>query len=279
MNGRAFLILLAVVVCHSPSRIFATDVVFSGNSGFGLEGSAIGSQSGGLIAFNTEDISTANVPFDFPGNLDAVHILENGNYLVSYHSEITIAGFTFDDDHIVEYDVSSNEVTSFFDYAGILTSPADADIDAFFLLSNGNHVFSNRNDGSIGGLDITSNDLVEYNPTTGEASIFWDGSLIKEGDRFNNLSGASLFADDVLALSVSTGGTPDISIGGQAFQRNEIVLYDMAADSGSLLVGNELLSATAVNGIHIGQAVVVPEPATECWFVCFLALGFFRRKR
>ena len=72
----------------------AANVVFSANSGFGLEGSAIGAQSGGLVSFDTDDISTASVPFDFPGNLNAVHVLGSNNYLVSYHSEVTINGFT-----------------------------------------------------------------------------------------------------------------------------------------------------------------------------------------
>ena len=223
--SRILLVLCCIQI--ASMHTLATNLVFSGNAGFGLDGSAIGSQSGGLISVDLDDITTATVPFDFPGNLDAVHILDNDNYLVSYHSEVTIGGFTFDDNHIVEYDVETNVVTSFFDYADVLTSNADSDIDAFFLLPNGNHVFSNASDAEIAGLQISNNDLVEYNPTTGDASIFFDGDLIQNGDRFNNLSGASLFADGVLALSVSTGGTPLITLGGQDFQRDDIVLYDM----------------------------------------------------
>ena len=262
-----------------PSFAQATNVVFSGNSGFGLEGSSVGSQSGGLISFDTDDIGSAHVPFDFPGNLNAVHVRENGNYLVSYHSEVTIGGFTFDDDHIVEYDLDTNLVTSFFDYAGTITTAADADIDAFFLLPNGNHVFSNATSAVVGGLEITANDLVEYNPTTAEASIYFDGELIQDGDRFNNLSGASSYAQDVLALSVSTGGTPAITLGGQGFRRDDIILYDRNNGTASLLVNENLLSATAINAIHIGTAVTVPEPASACWALSLAILMRWRTTR
>lgn len=262
--------MLFASVCH------ATNVVFSANAGVSIEGSPVSVQGGGLISFDTSDVASAHVPFDFPGNLDAVHVLDNGNYLVSYHSEVTIAGFTFDDDHIVEYDVESNVVSSFLDYAGIIDSAADSDIDAFFVLPNGNHVFSNATDAIVGGIEITANDLVEYNPGTGQASIYFDGGLIQDGDRFNNLSGASLFSEDVLALSVSTGGSPVITLGGQGFQRNEIVLYDRSTAVGSMLAGGDLIS-TPVDAIHIGTSATVPEPRSG-FFVGWLATLFLARR-
>ena len=270
-------LLVASCLCLLVSDIAsATNVVFSGNSGIGIEGSAIGAQSGGVISFDVNDLSTAYVPFDFPGNLDAVHFLDNGNFLLSYHSEVTIGGLTFDDDHIVEYDVESDRVTSFFNYAGIINSAPDSDIDAFFLLPNGNHVFSNVTDAVGGELAVSSNDLIEYNPEAGVASLYFDGDLIQDGDRFNNLSGASLFAEDVLAVSVSTGGTPEITLGGQGFQRDDIVLYDMKSGTGSMLVGDTLL-ATAVNAIHIGPTVGVPEP--DSLSIVFLGLWLVARRR
>ena len=260
----------------------AVEVVFSANTSFGLDGGGVTVQGGGLIAFDPANLNSGRVPFDFPGNLDAVHILNDGDYLVSYHSEVTIGGLTFDDQHVVRYDVDSDTTTSFHDYSGLFEQSSEADIDAFFLLPNGHHVFSNVGDARIGGLDFSDMDLVEFDPSSGAVSLFFDGDLIEGGDRFNNLTGASLVGERQLALSVATGGVSDMTLGGVTFQRNDIIVYDLDSGIASTLVDGDIARSSpktpAVSAIHIGPSVVVPEPHNS-WLLGVLVVTAILRQR
>jgi|GEM_PF-6713671 len=101
-----------------------------------------------------------------------------------------LGGLTFLDGDVISYCGDTNGASLLFAESNI--SPS-ADIDAFTILDNGNYLLSVLFNGRmLGGLTFDDGDLVEYNPTTGVASIFF----LTEAD----FTGATTNAGDINAV-------------------------------------------------------------------------------
>ena len=81
--------------------VSANEVVISVTNPSGLQGNmALGFESSQATAFDTSNHGSATVLFDSTANLDAFHIRENGNFLVSAQIGYTIDGVMFEDGEI-----------------------------------------------------------------------------------------------------------------------------------------------------------------------------------
>jgi hypothetical protein len=165
------------------TNIVAVHVLDNGNIILSTEGSAT---LGGLI-FNAGDLVEYNPTTDtailfFNGNLflggseniDAVHILDSGNIVLSSSDGATLGGLTFGGGDLAEYNPITDTATMFFD--GNLFGGSE-NLDAAYILDNGNIILSTEAGASLGGLTFLDGDLVEYNPTTDVATLYFSEAL------------------------------------------------------------------------------------------------------
>ncbi len=115
-------------------------------------------------------------------NIDAVHVLPNGNLVISTTNSTALGGLGFEDGDLAEYNPVTDTATLFFDedlFSG------NEDIDAVHVLPNGNIVLSTADGATLGGLTFKDGDLAEYNPSTGIASLFFDEDLFSGAANIN----------------------------------------------------------------------------------------------
>lgn len=265
----------AAAIDVAVSTAAPTSVMLDGGGTFPLDDEQ-------AVAFDSDNLVSASLLVSLSASdLKAFHILDNGNYLISNNTSDTFGSnaFAFNDDHVIEYNPNTDIATSFFDFAGVATSTGDLDIDAIAVLPNGDIIFSNTGDVTIGGMTFAETDIVRFTANAGTAtnvSLFFDGSQITGGDNFNNVSGVSVLGD-TMALSVSTGGVADMMLGGVTFTRNDIVLVDLNTGAVTLgMEGDNVFSAAAasIDAVHLN----VPEPGTGALALGLLAILSRRRR-
>ncbi|MGB5397124.1 MAG: DNRLRE domain-containing protein, partial [Gammaproteobacteria bacterium] len=150
-------------------------------------------------------------------NIDAVHVLANGHIIFSTTDDVTFAGLSFSKEDLVEYDPVANTAIMYLDAE--LHFDSKADIISVHILDNGNVVLSTDGDATLGGLNFSKFDLVEYNRSTGTASIFFDGD-------------ATSLSEQITAVHVLQNGhivlTADKSttLGGISFSPDQLIEYD-----------------------------------------------------
>ncbi len=176
----------------------------------------------------------------------AVHILDNGHIVLSTRNNASLGGLSFENEDLVEYDPVTDTATMFFD--GSMHFSADENIISLHILENGNLVLSTDGDAELGGLSFSNRDLVEYNPTSRTASIYFDGD-------------ATTLSQNITALHVLDNGhlvmatKSNTTLGGLSFTGADLIEYDMGADSATLYFsGNDFFTDDneKINSLHIG---------------------------
>ncbi|XAL99704.1 hypothetical protein OT109_19260 [Phycisphaeraceae bacterium D3-23] len=280
-NGGFYACALLAAVSVSALPVTAQDFAVSTANSAGFTGGP-GIGPGEAYAFNSNNPAGATKLVELTiGNLNAFHILDNGNYLLSAQTGSTFGSnaFVFDDDHVVEYNPNTDIVSSFFDFgAAPGVSGSDLDIDAVAVLPNGDIIFSNLNDVTIGATTFSSRDVIQFTPVAGTVTnvqLLFDGDLITGGDQFNNVQGASVDGD-ILALSVASGGASDIMLGGQTFTRADVVLYNLTTGTATLGFDGDVVFANppTIDAVHL----TIPEPGTATLALGLLALVGRRRR-
>ncbi len=207
-----------------------------------------------LVEYDS-DADTASMFFDgsavFSGNedIDAVHILANGHIVLSTTGSASIGGVSFQDEDLVDYDPSSGTATIVFDGSAIFAGFED--LDAVHVLSNGHILLSTEGSASIGGLSFESRDLVEYNTSTGIATLYLDGSSVFNGAA--NINAVHVLDNGHVVMSVA--GT-NRSIGSLTFNQEDLVEYDPVADSAIMYFdGSSYFGSlpSNINTLHIGS--------------------------
>ncbi|MFK5915319.1 MAG: LamG domain-containing protein [Woeseiaceae bacterium] len=175
----------------------------------------------------------------FSGNEDinAVHILANGIIILSTDNNATLGGLSFRDDDLVAYDPSNDTATLYFD-GGNLFSNGGEDIDAVYIRDNGNIILSTVGDATLGGISFTDGDLIEYNPSTDSASLFFDESNFNGGA---DIDGVHILANGNILLSTTNNET----LGGLSFNDGSIAEYNPGTDAATLYFDENLFSGGA----------------------------------
>jgi len=185
--------------------------------------------------FFSEDVFAANE------DIDAVHVRENGNIILSTRGKATIGGLTFRDGDLIEYNPATNKAVLFFDED---LFKKDEDIDAVHVLANDNIILSTTSKAKLGGLTFKKGDLVEYNPTEDTATLFFGMSLFQDGSA--NIDGVYVFNDGTILLTT----TSTESLGGIQFTDGDIVRYNPQTGTSLLFFDEDNFAGKAdIDGI------------------------------
>jgi hypothetical protein len=93
----------------------------------------------------------------------------------------------------------SDTASLFFD-GGALFSNAREDINAAHVLSNGHIVLSTVGNARLGGLTFGDDDLVDYDPVSDTASLFFDGGALFSNAR-EDINAAHVLSNGHIVLS------------------------------------------------------------------------------
>jgi len=248
----AVIVLLTVVA--SPIK---ADFILSTTSTEGLGGLTL--RDGDLAEYNpvanTATLFFSEGLFSSGEDVDAVHVLDNGHIILSTESGATLGGLSFRDGDLVEYDPVTDTASLFFD-EGLFCDGED--IAALSVLPSGNLILSTESSARLGGLSFRDGDLVEYNPLTNTASLFFSEDLFSCGE---DIDAVHVLANGNIILSTEGGAR----LGGLTFEDGDIVKYDPATNTTTLSFDEDRLQCNDedVDAVH------VPEPAT----IAVLGLG------
>ena len=111
---------------------------------------------------------TATLHFDgsltsLDAEIDALHVLESGNFLLSTMDQATLGGLTFRDGDLVEYDPVTDSAILILDESAVFAG--DENIQAVALRSTGTLILSTESDAELGGLSFTDLDLLAIRPS------------------------------------------------------------------------------------------------------------------
>jgi len=227
------------------------------------------SETLGGLTFGKDDLaeynpSTDTAAYYFNGDLftgasdiDAIHVLDNGNIILSTFESATLGGLSFSAGDLAEYNPTTDTATLYFD-EGLFSQ--NENVDAVHVLDSGNIVLSTLDSSAtLGGLTFGGGDLIEYNPTTDTATLFFEASLFSGTE---NIDAVHVLGSGNIVLSTTDSAT----LGGLSFSSGDLVEYNPTTDIATLYFDEDsFTSAANIDGVHL----TMPEPAT----VALLGLG------
>ncbi len=241
----------------------------------------IGNEINGNGPFTDNDmVNTADAVPLFSlngGDLDAFHILDNGNYLLSSLFNGDAGGNIFDDGDLVEYNPFTNTIVG--NYLGIGNSAfatTGEDITAATTDEQGNLYFSTLSDATLnhagGALSFTDGDVVKVDAATGVASIFIaEADLWDDGD--SDVYGLHWMGDGTMLVTSNS----DELVNGTLFLDGDIFQYDLATGAASLFFSESNFTSS---NTHDVDAIYYRIPApSSALALAGLALAGARRRR
>ncbi len=203
-------------------------------------------------------------------DIDALHVLENGHLILSTLKDAELPGLKFRDGDLVEYDPVAGTATLVFseDLFG-----NNEDIDAAYLFENGHILLSTTNNAKLGGLEFRDNDLVEYDPVSGTATVFFSHNLFR---RKSDIDAAHVLSNGHVVLSTQGNATLD----GLRFRDGDLVEYNPVTGVATLLFQESLFSRNEdINAASIIEPVAPPEPGTLLLLLGGAAVAVLRHRR
>lgn len=131
-----------------------------------------------------ENTGTASLFHDFTGvftgneDIDALHVLANGNFLISTTNTSVINGYTIEAEDVVEYNPflgpTGTVIGTVFDGSAVVG--AAENVDGLQILPSGRLVLSMANDFSLlsGGPTYDNDDVVIYDPSGPTLTLWLD---------------------------------------------------------------------------------------------------------
>lgn len=191
-----------------------------------------------LVLYDT-DTETATLFFDGSAffvhneNIDGVAFLDDDSIVLSTKSSahMHIGDLYFKDEDIVRIDLTSpitGTASLYFDGSEYFAK--NENIDAVTVLSNGNILLSTKNRATIGDLTFYKDDLVVFDPTSGTATLFFDGSEFFGGDGWdhdgkNNIDAVSVIDSDTIVISMAKRAR----IGDFIFNDEDLIQIDLSS--------------------------------------------------
>ncbi len=238
-------------ICPACGELSDTIVLSTNSSGGQLGSPAMSLDYADLIKYTVSSKTAAMVEalgsnFTRGQNqVNGAHIARDGAIFFSPEGNAAATdGTAFGPDDILKYDPRTRVLTRFLDGDSHFSNNGEK-IDALFLLDNGNIILSTSGAARLGGLTFEDEDLVEYNPASRTASLYFDGSLHFTGDE--DISGVHVIDSGRMLLSTES----DAQLGGLSFKAGDIVLYTTTPHVGSVFFNgiNEFGSVQNIDSI------------------------------
>jgi len=169
------------------------------------------------IILNESDVFGANK------DIDALHVKDDDRIVLSTDDNATIAGLSFADEDLVEYDIAAATATLVFD--GSAHFAGDEDIDGAYVYDDGRIALSTLTAATLAGLAFDDDDIVEYDPSSNTATLLFDGTAHFSANE--NIDTLQMLDDGRYFLSTDS----DATLGGLTFSDADVVLYDPLNDT------------------------------------------------
>ncbi|MEM7479665.1 MAG: hypothetical protein AAF481_00705 [Acidobacteriota bacterium] len=147
---------------------------------FSLEGWAdLGGLPVGPADIVSWDGTSYGIAFDaaaagLPAGLDVDALsFDADDIFLSFQTHADLPGGPYADDDLVRWDGASFSLAFDGAAAGV---PRSLDLDAAHRLENGNWLLSFDSDGTVGGVGLADEDVVEHDPVAGSWELLYDGS-------------------------------------------------------------------------------------------------------
>ncbi len=226
-----------IVVAALPAAIVGLGLASSASAGDRILSTAtnatlggLGFQDGDLAEYDPPPIDTATLFFNenlfsTNTNIDAFYLRPNGHYILSTSGTATLGGLTFRNGDLVDYDPVLDTATLFFNED--LFSETE-DINAVHLLANGHIILSvNQTPATLGGLTFRDGDLVEYDPGTDTATLFFSEDLFVSQE---NVEAVHVRGNGHILIATLNSNT----LGGLTYVNGDVVDYDPVLDTSIL---------------------------------------------
>lgn len=165
------------------------------------------------------------------------------NVVLSTDSDAVLGGLSFTDIDLAEYDAATDTATLLLE--GTLTT-LRKDIDAVHVLENGHVILSTKDEAELGGLNFQKDDLAEYDPVAGTATMYFEGRLHFTEDE--NIISVHVLGNGKLVLSTDGEAT----LGGVTFSDRDVVKYDPNTGTASIYFDGDATSLTEdITALHV----------------------------
>ncbi|HVN37132.1 MAG TPA: PEP-CTERM sorting domain-containing protein [Myxococcota bacterium] len=154
----------------------------------------------------------------------------------------TIGGLTFRSGDIARYDTVTGVATLYLSEDNF---SANENIDSLYIQPNGNILLSTVNGATLGGLTFRDGDIVQYNPLTNSATLFFSENLFSNNV---NIDGFSVLANGHYIISTTGNAT----LGGLTFRDGDLAEYNPVTGTASLFFSENLFSANEdIDAVHV----------------------------
>ncbi len=173
--------------------------------------------------------------FEHNEDIDSVSFLDADSIVISTKSPAQIGSLEFKDDDLVRIDNigvgDPTTGTASLYFVGSEHFDKNEDVDAVAVLSNGNILLSTKNKATIDDLTFYKEDLVVFDPTSGTASLFFNGSEIFDDGYgwhhggHNNIDAVSAIGSNSIIISTSKTA----KIGDFIFRDEDLIRIDLSS--------------------------------------------------
>jgi hypothetical protein len=205
--------------------------------------------------------------FDGNAALDAIHVNQDGNIIISTVGNASIDGNAFVDGDIVELTPGVGQ--GIYNFVGIVFDESAVgiamDVDAVYQRDNGNIILSTDQDENgfpvCGGgtLNITDRDLMEWDTINNCAlsPLFLDESTVGLLTANNNQLTGTHLLDDNPDLILFTANVDDTSLNGVLIDNGDVVLYRPSLGTVEIFLSEVLFTS---NNSNIDAVTIPVEP-------------------
>ncbi len=226
-----------------------------------LDGATVGA---GSILFSgpaVEIVAESQIFGAVEEDLDAIHLMSNGNYLLSTATAATIDGTFYLAGDIVEFDPVTGTASEFMD-VGVFGSTA-INVDAVYLVEggpdDGKLILSTTGNATLDGLSFRSGDLVMYDRDTDTATLFFDQDEISGTLSQKNIDALHITAlgDLIISVSISNG-----TLGGVTLESSDLVRHTPGGATVVHLDGDGLFDGVTAS-LDAAGALPPPVPTLD----------------
>lgn len=178
-------------------------------------------------------------------DIDALHVLANDHMVLSAINTITLGGVTAENEDLIDYDPATDTATLLFDGSALFSS-GSTDLSAVHVLDNGHLLLTNEYTATLGGVSFGPNDILDYDPVSDTATLYFDGDAV---GFLNWINAVHVLDSGNIVISAAGSG----SLGGLGFGEGDLVEYDPALATATLFFDGAMFSAAEnVRSVHVG---------------------------